>query len=101
METLSVADNELTSIKGITACNKLKTLILDRTKLEAFDDVPDLPGLEEISMVGTPLAKLEEVGKLISFRKLRSLNLSETPLAEEKGDDLKKEVLILLDGLDI
>lgn len=25
----------------------------------------------------------------------------ETPLAEEKGDDLKKEVLILLDGLEI
>lgn len=25
----------------------------------------------------------------------------ETPLAEEKGDDLKKEVLILLDGLNI
>jgi len=27
------------------------------------------------------------------------LNLTETPLAEEKGDDLKKEVLIILDGL--
>lgn len=26
--------------------------------------------------------------------------MTETPLAEEKGDDLKKEVLILLDGLD-
>ena len=29
------------------------------------------------------------------------MNLLETPLAEEKGDDLKKEVLILLDGLSI
>ena len=29
------------------------------------------------------------------------MNLLETPLAEEKGDDLKKEVLILLDGLNI
>jgi hypothetical protein len=26
------------------------------------------------------------------------LNLTETPIAEEKGEDLKKEVLILLDG---
>lgn len=35
------------------------------------------------------------------FKKLRSINLSETPLAEEKGDALKKEILIILDGLGI
>jgi len=44
---------------------------------------------------------LEEIGKLITLRKLRSINLTETPLSEEKGEDLKKEVLILLDGLNI
>jgi hypothetical protein len=33
------------------------------------------------------------------MKKLKNINLSETPLAEEKGDDLKKEVLILLDGI--
>lgn len=27
--------------------------------------------------------------------------MTETPLSEEKGEDLKKEVLILLDGLNI
>ena len=42
---------------------------------------------------------MEEIGKLITFKKLTNLNLTETPLSEEKGDDLKKEVLILLDGL--
>ena len=33
------------------------------------------------------------------YKKLNNLNLTETPLSEEKGDDLKKEVLIILDGL--
>ena len=62
--------------------------------------MPDLPSLEEINMTGCPIAKIEEIGKLITLKKLNSLNLTETPLAEEKGDDLKKEVLIILDGLD-
>jgi hypothetical protein len=36
---------------------------------------------------------------LITLKNLNNINLTETPLAEEKGDDLKKEVLIILDGL--
>jgi hypothetical protein len=48
-----------------------------------------------------PIADLAEIGKLITFANLSELNLLESPLAEEKGDDLKKEVLILLDGLSI
>lgn len=50
-------------------------------------------------MTGCPIAKIEEIGKLISLKSLQNLNLTETPIAEEKGDDLKKEVLIVLDGL--
>jgi hypothetical protein len=50
-------------------------------------------------MTGCPIIKIEEIEKLITLRNLNSLNLTETPLSEEKGDDLKKEVLILLDGL--
>ena len=52
LEELSVAENpEFTSIKGIKLCNKLKKLNLNQTKVEVFDEVPDLPALEEISMV--------------------------------------------------
>ena len=42
---------------------------------------------------------MNEIGKLIKWKKLNNINLTETPLSEEKGDDLKKEVLIILDGL--
>jgi Leucine-rich repeat (LRR) protein len=99
LESLSVAENQLTSITGIINCPKLKKLNLQGNKIETFDTVPDLPGLQEINMTGCPIAKIEEIGKLITLRNLNSLNLTETPLAEEKGDELKKEVLILLDGL--
>ena len=94
-----MAENQLTTLTGIKNCPKLKKLNVPLNKIETFDTVPDLPCLEELNMSGCPIAKLEEICKLISLKKLCNLNLTETPLAEEKGDDLKKEVLILLDGL--
>jgi len=51
--------------------------------LEGFDEVPNLPALEEINMVQCPITAIAEVGKLIKYKNLKSLNLSETPLAEE------------------
>ena len=102
LETLSAAENpELTQIGGIQNCPKLQSLNIEKTKVESFESVPDLPSLKELNMTGCPIAKIEEIGKLISLKSLQSLNLTETPIAEEKGDDLKKEVLIILDGLDI
>lgn len=101
LETLNLNNNELTSLSGISGCNALKVLNLNQNKLEGFDVVPDLPGLEEISMTHCPIANIKELGKLIKYTKLRTLNVSETPLAEEAGEGLKKEVLILLDGLHI
>ena len=52
-------------------------------------------------MTHCPITQIAEVGKLIKYKNLTSLNLSETPLAEEQGETLKKEVLILLDGLNM
>jgi Leucine-rich repeat (LRR) protein len=76
-------------------------LNLQGNKIVTFDDVPYLPGLKSLNLHTNPITDLAEIGKLITFEALSDLNLLETPLAEEKGDDLKKEVLILLDGLNI
>uniref|UniRef100_A0A7S3IV55 Uncharacterized protein n=1 Tax=Strombidium inclinatum TaxID=197538 RepID=A0A7S3IV55_9SPIT len=103
LKTLSVSENEnLTSISGITNCPNLKKLVVSANpKLEGFDKVPDLPGLEEITLNGCPIAKVEDVEKLGSLKNLKAINIAETPLAEEKGDDIKKEILIALDQLKI
>jgi len=70
-------------------------------KLEQIDEVPDLPNLEELHLNGCPLTKFDDIAKLLKYNKLQHLNLAETPLAEEKGEDLKKEILIVLDGLSL
>jgi len=51
--------------------------------LEAFDEVPDLPGLEEINMQQTAIANIAEIGKLAKYKNLKRLSVAETPLAEE------------------
>ena len=48
-----------------------------------FDEVPDLPALEEISMTHSPIVSIAELAKLIKYTKLKVLNVAETPLAEE------------------
>lgn len=99
LQQLNLSENEITTLSGIKNCGALKKLNLKGNKIESFEDeIPTLPGLEEVDFTGNPIAKLDEIAKLKPWRKLRSINLTETPLAEEKADDLKKEVLILLDG---
>ena len=75
--------NEITSLQGISGCNELRVLNLNQNKLEVFDEVPHLPALEEFSMTHCPITQIAEIGKLIKYKNLKSLNLLETPLAEE------------------
>jgi Leucine-rich repeat (LRR) protein len=103
LKSLSVNENEeFSSLKGLSNCPKLTRLSLAANpKLESIDVVPDLPALQELILTGSPISKLADLEKLKTLRNLKSLNVAETPIAEEKGDDLKKEILILLDTLNL
>lgn len=96
---LNLADNKLACLKDIKDLPSLKKLILDNNKLKAFDNFPDLPALEQLEAKNNPISKEGEVKKLRHLAKLHTLNMVECPVAEEKGDDFKREVLIDLDVL--
>lgn len=71
LEKLSAAENpELTSISGLSNTPKLKSLNVEKTKIDSFDSVPELPCLEELNLTGCPIAKLDEIGKLITLKSL-------------------------------
>lgn len=76
--------------------NALKKLNLTGSKLENLNDFPHFPCLEELVLDGNSIATIEELPKLGHLASLKKLSMQGTPLAEEKGDDLKKEVLIAL-----
>jgi Leucine-rich repeat (LRR) protein len=97
LEELSIQENEtLTSIKGMDDMKCLRKLNLTGSKLESLSDLPNFPALEELILDGNAVASLDELPKLGHLTSLKKLGMAGTPLAEEKGDDLKKEVLIAL-----
>ena len=97
LEELSIQENEtLTSLKGMDNMNALKKLNLTGSKLESLSDFPSFPNLEELVLDGNSIAAIAELPKLGHLTKLKKFSMAGTPLAEEKGDDLKKEILIAL-----
>lgn len=97
LEELSIQDNEtLTNLRGLKGFPKLKKLNLSGCKIESLDEFPRLPALEELIFDRNPLASLDEIPKINHLTSLKKLSMIESPLAEEKGDDLRSEILIAL-----
>lgn len=86
----------ITSFKGLEHLPKLKKLQLQGNKIEKLDDIPDLPELRELFLDGNGIATMEELKKLGTLKNLEVLSMAGCPIADEKGDEFKKEILILL-----
>jgi|DEB0MinimDraft_12_1074336.scaffolds.fasta_scaffold152417_2 Leucine-rich repeat (LRR) protein len=76
--------------------DKLSVLNLNANKLESLESMPKLGALTELVLDGNPIANAKELLHLQKLTKLVSLSMAGCPLAEEKGDEFKKEVLIAL-----
>lgn len=83
------------SIAGLKELPNLKKLHLRQNELEAFDEVPDLPALEYLNLRENKIENLEEVFKLDSLKGLKDLNMIGNPISDDKGDEFKKELLIV------
>jgi len=97
LRELNICENEtLTSLAGLRDLPELKRLNLTGSKVDTLADFPHLPKLEELILDGNAISKVAELPNLRRLKNLREISLAGTPLAEEKGDDLRKEVLIAL-----
>jgi len=101
LQELYLNENEITSLKDLSGLPSLKVLNVNTNKLESLDDLPVLPCLEKFDLGANPMEKLGEVKKLGGLTCLKHVIFQGCPFADEKGDDLKKEVLIALDHLKI
>lgn len=86
----------ITSFKGLEHLPKLRKLQLQGNKIEKLDDIPDLPELRELYLDGNGIATVDELKKLGTLKNLEVLSMAGCPVADEKGEEFKKEVLILL-----
>jgi protein phosphatase 1 regulatory subunit 7 len=99
LEEFSIQENEITTLEGLSSLPKLKKLMLNGNKLEKLDHLPVLECIEEIFLDGNQIASLAEISKLSILKSLTHISMVGNPIAEEKGDEFKKEVLILLNDL--
>lgn len=60
--------------------------------------MPHLPKLEHLNLRETKIDNIKEISKLRNLWQLQKLNLLQTPLTDEKGDGIKKEVILSIEG---
>ena len=101
LTTLNISENEITTLKALVNLPSLTTLNANTNKLESLDDLPDLPSLETLDIGANAIEKPNELPKLATFKRLQVFIMAGNPWADEKGDDLKKELLIACDELNI
>jgi len=74
-------------------------LNLTGNKIESLSSMPELISLKELVLDGNPIASLKELEHLTKLTCLQELGMAGCPIADEKADEFKKEVLVILDGI--
>lgn len=86
----------LETCQGMENLPSLKKLNLGGNKLPDLSSLPELPSLRELVLDGNPIAKLEDLNCLQKYSNLSELSMAGCAIADEKGDEFKKEVIIAL-----
>eukprot|EP00352_Strombidinopsis_acuminata_P008602 CAMPEP_0176372572 /NCGR_PEP_ID=MMETSP0126-20121128/25472_1 /TAXON_ID=141414 ORGANISM="Strombidinopsis acuminatum, Strain SPMC142" /NCGR_SAMPLE_ID=MMETSP0126 /ASSEMBLY_ACC=CAM_ASM_000229 /LENGTH=157 /DNA_ID=CAMNT_0017732443 /DNA_START=544 /DNA_END=1017 /DNA_ORIENTATION=+ len=102
LSELYLAENELTSFNHLHNLPSLKKLNLRGNKIESFKDgLPDLPALEYLNLRENAIAEGKELTQLCSFKRLNKLNMQGCPIADEKGDGFRKEIIFRCEDINI
>lgn len=98
LETLFLAQNQITTISDLEGCSRLNTLHLRENNLEKLDGFgPDMAALATVNLRLNNVSLISEVEKLKCLSSLTNLTLAENPISEM--DDYRIEVLMVLPQL--
>lgn len=74
----------------------LKKLDLRGNQIVKIEHIPDLPELVDLNLDENQIADVKQISNLYPMSTITTLSLKGNPVAEEKGDDFKKEVIMQL-----
>lgn len=96
LQELYLNENKITDLSALIDLPNLRKLDLNTNKIVSLASKPDLPSLEVLDLSNNLIASGDELLHLGNYGKLRVLILTGCPYAEEQGDKLKNEILIML-----
>ena len=96
LQELYLNENKITDLSALIDLPNLRKLDLNTNKIVSLASIPDLPSLEVFDLSNNLIASGDELLHLGNYAKLRVLILTGCPYAEEQGDKLKNEILIML-----
>ena len=98
LELLNVSANEITDFPqgSLAGMNSLSVLYLGKNKIVSLEGFPRLPALELLGLSENQVADIKQLDHLKHNTMLRNLEMQENPIATEKADGFKLEVLIRL-----
>ena len=95
LKELYVCENELTDIRGLENLPHLHKLSVRNNKIKTIlNPFPQLPSLSAINLRENQFAKLEDLKKIDEH--VTCVNALQNPIAEELGENFKKEACYLM-----
>lgn len=93
---ITLAENKIIDFSGLHNMPCLQKLDLQSNKIEDCTKLPHLPALEELDLSNNLIANGDCLPCFAKYPKLHTLVMTGCPFAEEMGDRLKNEVLVIL-----
>lgn len=99
LEELLMQENEINDLSELQDLPVIRKIDLTGNKLESLSTLQTLENVETLILEGNPIAKLDDLKFLCKLKNLTELNMKATPISDEKGEEFKKEVLIICEDL--
>ncbi|KAH7717671.1 leucine Rich Repeat family protein [Aphelenchoides avenae] len=93
LEALYVADQGIETFDGTQKLNNLKRIDADMNFITSLDHLDHLQQLEELYLFDNKISQWSEVDKLAKLAKLRTVVLSDNPIATQDHDDYRRKVI--------
>lgn len=94
VESISLQENEIANLEGLSDTPELTNLNLANNKLESLSTLQAINSLKVLNLDGNPIAKVEDLVALNKLKNLQEISMVGCAIADEKGDDFRKELII-------
>ena len=97
LKELYIAENQLTTLRGLENLESLYKINARANKIEKVKHLPQIPSLTYLNLRENAIQDIKVISYIPKyFPKIEYISFTANPFADDKGEDFKQEVLILI-----